>query len=121
MNLRDRFLARFRQYRIESGQLAAAMRSLAVNLEYMDRLGVSTRDRIVVVDSWREAILLRALGRIGVMRRCTASVVTRAEQLVAIADASHRSGRPVVLTLRVCSRHYQTVAALRRRVSIVVL
>lgn len=97
------------------------MCSLAVNLEYMDRLGVSAPDRIVVVDSWREAILLRTLGRIGVVRRCTVSVVTRAEQLVAIADTSHRSGRPVVLTLRVCSRHYQTVAALRRRASIVVL
>lgn len=121
MSLTNRFLARFRQYRIESGLLASAMCSLAVNLEYMDRLGVSAPDRIVVVDSWREAILLRTLGRIGVVRRCTVSVVTRAEQLVAIADTSHRSGRPVVLTLRVCSRHYQTVAALRRRASIVVL
>jgi hypothetical protein len=101
--------------------LAAAFRSLAVNLEYMERLGLRSSSRVVVVDSWREATLLRVLGSVHLIRRCTVHVVTRAERLAAVAADAASAGRPVILTMRVCSRHYQTVAELRRRATILVI
>lgn len=121
MTIATRLQGRLRQYRIESAMLAAAFRSLAVNLEYMERLGLRAASRVVVVDSWREATLLRVLGSLHLVRRCTVHVVTRAEKLAEVATAEARAGRPIILTMRVCSRHYQTVAELRRRATILVI
>ena len=134
MTIATRLQGRLRQYRIESAMLAAAFRSLAVNLEFMERLGLRAASRVVVVDSWREATLLRVLGSLHLVRRCTVHVVTRAEKLAEVATAEARAGRPIIylgdpdgeiariiLTMRVCSRHYQTVAELRRRATILVI
>lgn len=101
--------------------LAAALRSLLVNLDYIHRTGRSATRRLVIVDSWREALLLRVLVLLRIARRCAVKVVTRPEQLTRVAEQSKDAGFLVILTLRVCSRHYQTVAALRRRTTILVI
>jgi len=101
--------------------LSAAFRSLVVNLVFLNRFAPDGRPPLVLVDSWREALFLRSLVAARVIPRCRVRVIVHRHSLSECARIGTEEGRTLVLTMRVCARHYQAVAELRRRGGVLVI
>ena len=121
-NLYKRLLARWAQFRIEAAILIAGLRGVIVNLAYIGRLRAAHTPRIaVLVDSRREALLLRLLRLCAVVPKCTVHVIERPPELEALAKGLPIDGTLLVATPRLYLKHYQQMAELRRRQRLLVL
>lgn len=121
-NLYKRLLARWAQFRIEAAILIAGLRGVIVNLAYIGRLRAAHTPRIaVLVDSRREALLLRLLRLCAVVPKCIVHVIERPSELQALAKGLPIDGTLLVATPRLYLKHYQQMAELRRRQRLLVL
>ncbi len=102
--------------------LAAGLLGLIVNLECMGRLRLSGESRIIVlVDSQREAALLRLLNLAAMIPRCGVRVIRRVDELHEFAGNSPSEKMVMVATSRLYSKHYQVMVDLRRHLRLIVL
>lgn len=102
--------------------LVAGFLGLIVNLAYMGRLRSPGENRIVVlVDSQREAALLRLLYLTAMIPRCRVRVVQQTDELRAFSETSVGGEVLLVATSRLYSKHYQVMADFRRRLQLIVL
>lgn len=122
MHLRKRIATRWSQFCGETSGLVTGFHLLVVNLAYIDQLGLHGKNRIVViVDSWREAMILWLLWAIRVLPRYNVRVICRAGQLAQYAEADFGGELLLVATSRAFTKHYQLLADLRRQRRLIVL
>lgn len=121
-SLRKRLRAKWAQHRTETAILAASFLGLVVNLACMGRLlSPGENPVIVLVDSQREAALLRFLNLTTMIPRCRVRVIRHTDELRAFAKISPGKGTLLVATARLYSKHYQGITGLRRRLQLIVL
>ena len=121
-NFRKRAHARWAQVRIETAILIAGLRGVIVNLAYIGRLRATDTPRIaVLVDSQREAVVLKLLRLSTAVPWCTVHVIQRPLELDAFAQTVTADGALLVVTSRLYLKHYQQMADLRRRQRLLVL
>lgn len=102
--------------------LVAGFLGLIVNLECMGRLRLPGESRIIVLmDSQREAALLRLLNLAAMIPRCRVCVIRHADELHEFTGNSSSEKALLVATSRLYSKHYQVMAGLRRRLQWIVL
>ena len=75
----------------------------------------------MLVDSRREAALLRLLNLVAVIPRCMVCVIRRTDELHALAENDVGGEAPLVATSRLYSKYYQVMAGLRQRLRLIVL
>lgn len=122
MHLWKRLSTRWFQFRDEASGLVAGFQLLIVNLAYIGQLRSPEKSRIVViVDSWREAVILWLLWIGRVLPRYKVWVIRRAVHLDVYADADFGGELLLVATSRAFTKHYQLLADLRRQQRLVVL
>jgi len=102
--------------------LVAGFLGLIVNLRYMGRFLPSGDNQIIVlVDSPREAAILRLLRLAGMIPRLQVSVIRQSNELQAFAENSATREVLSVATSQLYSKHYQVMTGLRRRLRLIVL
>lgn len=116
-----RLIAAWVRFWTETANSDAGFLELIVNLAYLRQVRPApTAQIIVLVNSRREASLLRLLRLARVIPWCRVRVVHRAADLRDLAD-NHADGRLLVATLQLFLKQHQAVAALRRQSSVVVI
>ena len=122
MRLWKRIATRWSQFRDEVEGLVRGFQLLIVNLALMGKLRPVGVDPItVIVDSWREATILRLLWIARVLPRYRVLVVRRASDL-SLSTASNFGGESLLIaTSRAFTKHYQLLANLRHQRRLVVL
>lgn len=122
MRLSKNISKRWHQFRDEAAGLVIGFQLLIVNLAYIGQLQSPRRSRIVViVDSWREAVILWLLWLGQVLPRYKVWVIRRAGHLDLYAEADFGGELLLVATSRAFAKHYQLLADLRRQRRLVVL
>lgn len=122
MRLWKRLSTRWSQFCGETSGLVTGFQLLIVNLAYIGQLRTADESRIVViVDSWREAIILWLLWIGRVLPRYKVWVIRRAGQLDLYAEADFGGELLLAATSRAYTKHYQLLAALRRQQRLIVL
>lgn len=122
MRLWKRISTRWVQFCGEASGLATGFQLLIVNLAYIGQLRAPEENRIVViVDSWREAIILWLLWIGRVLPRYKVWVIRRAGQLDLRAQEDFGGELLLVATSRAYTKHYQLLADLRRQQRLIVL
>jgi hypothetical protein len=117
-----RLLAKWAQYRIETAMLAAGFLGLIVNLTYMQRFLPTAQHRIIVlVDSRREAILLRFLHLTAVIPRFGVRVIKNGNEFRALAENSSTGGTLLAATARLYAKHYTSMLNWHRSQRLIVL
>lgn len=76
---------------------------------------------MVLVDSQREAALLRFLSLTTMIPRCRVRVIRHTDELRAFAKNSPGESTLLVATARLYSKRYQAITGLRRRLRLIVL
>lgn len=116
-----RISKRWYQFRDEVTGLVAGFQLLIVNLAYI-RLRSPKGNRIVViVDSWREAMILWLLWIVRVLPLYKIWVIRRTGQLDLYAKTNFGGELLLVATSRAYTKHYQLLADLRRQQRLIVL
>lgn len=122
MRLRKRIATRWSQFRDEVVGLIRGFQLLIVNLALIGKLRSVGLDPItVIVDSWREATILRLLWITQLLPRHKILVVRRACDLDFSAQSNFGSESLLIVTSRVFTKHYQLLADLRHQRRLVVL
>lgn len=122
MRLWKRLSTRWSQFFGEASSLVTGFQLLIVNLAYIGQLRIREENRIVViVDSWREAIILWLLWIGRVLPRYKVWVIRRAGQLDLYAEADFGGELLLIATSRAYTKHYQLLAGLRRQRRLIVL
>lgn len=121
MCLWKRFSKRWYQFRDDVSGLVTGLQLLIVNLAYI-QLRLPGKNRIVIiVDSWREAMILWLLWAGRALPRYKVWVIRRAVHLDFYADADFDGELLLVTTSRAFTKHYQLLADLRRQRRLIVL
>ena len=122
MRLWKRISTRWFQFRDEASGLVTGFELLIVNLAYISQLRSPEKNRlIVIVDSWREAIILWLLWIGRVLPRYKIWVIRHTGQLDLIAEADFGSELLLVVTSRAYTKHYQLLTGLRRQQRLIIL
>lgn len=122
MRLRKRIATRWLQFRDEVVGLIRGFQLLIVNLALIGKLRPVGLDPItVIVDSWREATILRLLWITQLLPRHKILVVRRACDLNLSTQSNFGSESLLIVTSRAFTKHYQLLADLRHQRRLVVL
>lgn len=122
MRLWNRITTRWSQFRDEVAGLIRGFQLLIVNLALIGKLRPVGLDPItVIVDSWREATILRLLWITQLLPRHKILVVRRACDLDLSMQSNFGSESLLIATSRAFTKHYQLLADLRRQRRLVVL
>lgn len=122
MDLSKRISRRWSQFRGEVFCLITGLQLLIVNLAYIGQLRGAGENRIVViVDSWREAMILWLLWIGRVLPRYKIWVIRRSGQLDLYAKTDFGGALLLVATSRAYTKHYQLLADLRQQQRLIVL
>ena len=122
MPLWKRIATRWFQFRGEVVGLIWGFQQLIVNLYLIGKLRpAGVNPIIVIVDSWREATLLRLLWIIQLLPRHKILVVHRACDLNSSMQSNFGNESLLIVTSRVFTKHYQLLADLRNQRRMVVL
>ena len=122
MRLWKRITARWYQFCGETAGLVTGFQLLIVNLAYIGQLAPPGKSRIIViVDSWREAMILWLLWVVRVLPRYNVWVIYRADRLSQYAEADFGGELLLVSTSRALTKHYQLLVNLRRQRRLIVL
>lgn len=117
-----RILRRWLQFRSEASGLVTGFQLLIVNLVYISRLRSPEENRLVViVDSWREAVLLWLLWACKVLPRYNVWVIRRAGHLDSYVKTDFDGELLMIATSKVFTKHYQLLAELRRQQRLIIL
>jgi hypothetical protein len=110
------------QFRIESALRAGQLQSLVVNLALIGRVYPADAALLVVlVESMREALLLRFLGTVGLIPRSCVVIARDAEQIARIVrDQFERRGLSVV-AWRLFLKYYQHLVDARNSGSVIII
>ncbi|MBC8505317.1 MAG: hypothetical protein H8D34_10690 [Chloroflexi bacterium] len=122
MGLWKRIPIRWLQFLGESSSLVAGFQLLIVNLAYIDQLRAPEKKRLVViVDSWREAVILWLLWICKVLPRYNIWVIRRTGHLDLYAEGDFGGEQLLVATSRAFTKHYQLLAKLRQQRRLMIL
>ena len=122
MRLRKRIATRWLQFRDEVAGLIRGFQLLIVNLALIGKLRPVGQDPItVIVDSWREATILRLLWITQLLPRHKILVVRRTCDLNLSAQSNFGSESLLIVTSRAFAKNYQLLAGLRHQQRLVVL
>lgn len=121
MNLWERFSRRWQQFRDDVSGLIAGLQLLVVNLAYIQLRLPGKNRMVIIVDSWREAMILRLLWIARLLPRYKIWVIRRAVHLDFYAEADFGGELLLITTSRAFTKHYQLLADLRRQRRLVVL
>lgn len=122
MRLRKRIATRWLQFRDDVVGLIRGFQLLIVNLALIGKLRPAGLDPItVIVDSWREATILRLLWITQLLPRHKILVVRRACDLHLPMQSDFRGESLLIVTSRAFTKHYQLLASLRHQRRLVVL
>lgn len=122
MRLRKRIATRWSQFRDEVVGLIRGFQLLIVSLALIGKLRPVGSDPItVIVDSWREATILRLLRIIQLLPRHKILVVRRACDLNLSMQSNFGNKSLLIVTTRAFTKHYQLLADLRHQRRLVVL
>ena len=120
--LGQRLRTRWEQFTIETALLICGVQGLVANLACVRTLGLQNPLRLeVVVDSLREAMTLRLLRLAGVIPACAIHTVDGPGELRGLVQGRTPDSALLVVTPHLYSRHYQVLAAARRKLQLVVL
>ena len=122
MNLQKRVVCRWRQFHIEVVDLVSGIHLLIVNLWF---LGKARADRAnitcVIVDSWREAIVLRFLCFIRLLPRCKVVIASYPFDLTLAMPSDIYNQSLVIATSKAFIKNYQSLSNMRNRRKLIVL
>jgi hypothetical protein len=122
MRLWKRLSTRWFQFSNETSGLVTGFQLLMVNLAYIDQLRLPEKNRLVViVDSWREAVILWLLWICKVLPRYNIWVIRRAGHLDLYAKTDFGGELLMIATSKVFTKHYQLLAELRRQQRLIIL
>ena len=122
MRLWTRMATRWFQFRGEVVGLIRGVQQLIVNLSLIGKLRPAGVNPItVIVDSWREATILRLLWIMQLLPRHKILVVRRACDLNSSMQSHFENESPLIVTSRVFTQHYQLLADWRHQRRLVVL
>lgn len=122
MRLWNRIATRWSQFRNEVVGLIRGFQLLIVNLALIGKLRPVGLDPItVIVDSWREATILRLLWSTQLLPRHKILVVRRTSDLDLSTQSNFGSESLLIVTSRAFTKHYQLLADLRHQRRLVVL
>jgi len=122
MCLRKRIAKRWFQFRDEVANAIRGLQLLIVNLALIGKIRSTDLDPIIVViDSWREAIILELLRITQLLPRYKILVVRRACDLHLLAKSNFLGESLLIVTSRVFTKHYQFLVSLRHQRRLVVL
>jgi hypothetical protein len=122
MRFWKRIATRWSQFRDEVAILIRGGQLLIVNLALIGKLRPVGLDPItVIVDSWREASILRFLWIMQLLPRHKILVVRRAGDLYLSTQSNFGSESLLIVTSRAFTKHYQSLAHLRQKRRLVVL
>lgn len=122
MRLWNRIATRWSQFRDEVVGLIRGFQLLIVNLALIGKLRPVGLDPItVIVDSWREATILRLLWITQLLPRHRILVVRRTSDLDLSTQSNFGSESLLIVTSRAFTKHYQLLADLRHQRRLVVL
>ena len=120
--IRKRIVKRWFQFLDEVSTLVRGLQLLIVNLSLIGKLQpVRSYSIAVIVDSWREAVILELLSRAGLLPRHKIIVVSRNEDLEFLFQLNSGHQSLLIVTSRAFTRYYQLLADLRRQQRLVVL
>ncbi len=119
--LTARISDRWAQFLTETRIKSASLQSLLLNLAFLRQDLRADLQFVLLVDSWREAILLRTFSAIRVLPRLRIRVIRRTED-VPLAMAEPRSANTlVIVTSHLYARYHHLMAASRKRLDFVVV
>jgi len=122
MRLWKRIAMRWFQFRDEVGGLIRGFQVLIVNLALIGKLRpVGLEPITVIVDSWREATILRLLWITQLLPRHKILVVRRACDLHLPIQSNFGGESLLIVTSRAFTKHYHLLASLRHQRRLVVL
>lgn len=121
MSLWGRLTKRWVQFHSEVTGLVEGFQLLIVNLAYIQIKSPREERIVVIVDSWREAMILWLLWIARVLPQYKIWVIRRAGHLDLYADADFGGELLLVATSRAYTKHYQLLANLRRQQRLIVL
>lgn len=122
MCLWKRISTRWFQFRDEVVGLIRGFQLLIVNLALIGKLRpVGLEPITVIVDSWREATILRLLWITQLLPRHKILVVRRARDLDLSTRSNFGGESLLIVTSRAFTKHYQLLASLRHQRRLVVL
>lgn len=108
MNLRLRLQRRWNQFRIETESRLAGFFGVIVNLHYIRDQSARVVQIIVLVDSWRETLLLALLRTLAVLPKHEVYVIRRSEDICRIVTG--RTGETLILvTTSLYTKQYQSL------------
>lgn len=121
MYLLKRLSLRWLQFNDEAKQLVEGFQLLIVNLAYIQLRSSEKKQQIVIVDSWREAIILWLLRGVNILPGYKVWVVRSADNLRQYAETDFADKLLMVATSRVFTKHYQVLSNLRQQRRLVVV
>lgn len=122
MRLRKRIATRWFQFRDEVVGLIRGFQLLIVNLALIGKLRPDGLEPItVIVDSWREATILRLLWITQLLPRHKILVVRRACDLNLPTQSNFGGESLLIVTSRAFTKNYPLLASLRHQQRLVVL
>lgn len=122
MRFWNRIATRWFQFRYEVVGLIRGFQTLVVNLALIGKIKAIRLDPIIViVDSWREATILRLFWVAQLFPRHKILVVRRACDLQMHIQSNFEGVSLVIVTSRAFTRHYQLLVSLRHHRRLVVL
>lgn len=122
MRIWKRVNTRWVQFRHETVGLIRGFQMLMVSLALIGQVRLSREGPIlVIVDSWREALLLWFLWMVRVLPRYRILVVRRAQDLDHPVESDFYGETMLIATSRVFTKHYQIMAELRHQQRLVVI
>jgi hypothetical protein len=122
MRLWKRIATRWFQFRDEVVGLIWGFQILIVNLSLIGKLRPAGVNPItVIVDSWREATILRLLCFTQLLPRHKILVVLRSRDLNLSMQSNFGNDTLLIVTSRAFTKHYQLLADLRHQRRMIVL
>lgn len=117
-----RLIANWVQFWTVTANPVSGFLDLIVNLVYMSRLRLlETTGIVVLVNSRREALLLRLLRLVAAIPWCGVRLVQRPDDLDAFANNISGGNALLVATSQLFSKQHQAVVALRGQFTVVVI
>ncbi len=108
MNFRPRLQRRWNQFRIETESRLASFLGVVVNLHFSRYQPTRVVQIIVLVDSWRETLLLALLRILAVLPRHKVYVIRRSEDICRVVSGD--AGETLIfVTTSLYSKQYQSL------------